>query len=97
MSNLIRNLVRILFFALIIIVCDTTECGERKIINTNSLSLIRGGESSYPGQWPWLASLHGYRNGGWHYFCGSSLVSQKMLITGNFCSRPLDSSLNFVN
>jgi secreted trypsin-like serine protease len=39
-----------------------------------------GGNKTFPGEWPWLASLH-YSNG--DYFCGSSLINERMLVTGN--------------
>lgn len=56
--------------------CFGDECGERKIATAQSV----GGTKSYAGQWPWLVSLH--YSSSKNYFCGSSLINNKMLVTG---------------
>jgi hypothetical protein len=63
----------------------TFECGVKKI--TQPGALIHGGQVSFKGQWPWLASLHKMTNGKQksEYFCGSTIISEKTLITG--CGR----------
>jgi hypothetical protein len=54
------------------------ECGKQKI--KRSSNLINGGTKSFAGQWPWLVTLHRYKN--LEFFCGSSLINEKMVITG---------------
>lgn len=59
------------------------ECGIQK--ESKGQALIVGGEVSYPGQSPWLASLHKLKadSNRLEYFCGSTLISDRRLITGN--------------
>jgi hypothetical protein len=64
------------FFSLIFISCDAFECGRRK----KETALVSGGNQTIPGEWPWVASLHKSSYG--NYFCGSTLVSEKLLVTG---------------
>lgn len=61
----------------------TYECGVKKV--TQPGALIRGGQTSFPGQWPWLASLHKINNSlpkKSEFFCGSTIISEKTLLTG---------------
>jgi secreted trypsin-like serine protease len=55
------------------------ECGEVQV----GVGYIAGGNFSTKGQWPWLASLHYNKNG--RYFCGSSIISKRHLLTGENC------------
>lgn len=54
------------------------QCGEVQV----GFGYIVGGNYSEKGQWPWLASLHYRKNNA--YFCGSSIISKKHLLSGEF-------------
>lgn len=68
----------IVFLFSLITLCVADECGERSF----KKYLVVGGTQSSPGEWPWLASLHYLKTN--NYFCGSSLISNDLLVTGEF-------------
>lgn len=73
-----------LYILLFIFPCHALDCGVRK--ESKVQALIVDGEASYPGQWPWLVSLHKIHNektNELRYFCGSTLISSQRLLTGN--------------
>jgi hypothetical protein len=74
----LKNIAKVFFFffSLIFISCDAFECGRRK----KESPLVVSGNQTFPGEWPWVASLHISSYG--NYFCGSTLVSEKFLVTG---------------
>lgn len=71
---MIRSLLA--FFLSLFVISCATECGRKK----DGTYLIAGGDHTEPGDWPWLVSLHQSKNG--KYFCGSSLINEKLLVTG---------------
>lgn len=52
------------------------ECGQVKY----SSELIYGGVYAKRGQWPWLCTLHDIESD--EFFCGSTLVSSRHVVTG---------------
>lgn len=55
-------------------------CGESSY-HPGVTSLIAGGESFKPSQWPWLASLF-HKN---KFICGGTIVSSKVIVTAAHC------------
>jgi secreted trypsin-like serine protease len=45
--------------------------------------LIHGGEYAKIGQWPWLCAIHDSVSD--EFFCGSTLISKKHVLTGECC------------
>lgn len=86
-------LIKILVFvALCILLSAAFECGVRKV--APRLRRVVNGEQSYPGQWPWLVSLHTkMQRGPGRFFCGATLINEFTLVTGK-CSIELDFSHN---
>ena len=70
----------VIFFiiSLNFLIAECFECGKRKA--SNPTGLIVGGNSSYPGRWPWFASLFLKKDD--RFYCGSSLISDRHLLTG---------------
>jgi secreted trypsin-like serine protease len=52
------------------------ECGVVKYTS----ELIYGGQYAKKGAWPWLVALHDSKTD--EFFCGSTLVSPKHVLTG---------------
>ena len=54
------------------------RCGEVKVKQTAALIAGSGAVDSYPGEWPWLVPVY------WNntYVCGSSLISDQHLLSG---------------
>lgn len=71
-------------FLILIIICPlivkNQECGVKKV--SNPTPLLVGGMNTYPGQFPWLASLFFKVND--KFYCGASVISQRHLLTGEF-------------
>ena len=57
---------------------ECTECGVRKVFQ--STPLVYGGAPAYAGKWPWFVSL--FLKEADQFYCGSSLISEKHLLTG---------------
>jgi secreted trypsin-like serine protease len=65
-----------IFFLSLISISFAIECGKSNQFS----SRVFNGQATDPGDWPWLASLFKIING--KYFCGSSLISESLLVTG---------------
>lgn len=74
----------LLFILIFIKPTSLFECGVRKVKST--ISFINGGQMAQPGQWPWLVSLFKFNpfTRRLEYFCGSTLINDKTLVTGEF-------------
>jgi secreted trypsin-like serine protease len=57
------------------------ECGRSTFGSEFSI----GGEYSTQGQWPWLAPL--LTKDKHKFFCGSSIISDRFLLTGELCGK----------
>lgn len=55
------------------------ECG---VMETEAVTLVVHGWTSKIGQWPWHAVLYLLEEGNWTYWCGGSLISEKVVLTG---------------
>lgn len=58
------------------VIVESQECGVVKYTS----ELIFGGQTSKKGAWPWLVALHDMTTE--EFFCGSTLVSDKHILTG---------------
>lgn len=63
-------------FLLFTNVVQAQECGNVKYTS----GLIIGGEYAKRGQWPWLCAIHDSTSD--EFFCGSTLISKKHVLTG---------------
>lgn len=72
-----------IYFCIFVIISinlsKSQECGKQK----HGSSLIAGGEFSWRGQWPWLAPLFYSLDD--RFFCGSTIISKKHLLSGKKC------------
>lgn len=59
---------------------NAQECGNVKYTS----GLIIGGEYAKRGQWPWLCAIHDATSD--EFFCGSTLISKKHVLTGEFAA-----------
>lgn len=59
-----------------VIIAIAQECGNIKY----SSELIFGGKYAKRGQWPWLCTLHDSDSD--EFFCGSTLISTRHVLTG---------------
>jgi hypothetical protein len=66
----------LVFFITFLVTSNGQDCGRVKV----SGSLTIGSEHAVRGQWPWLVPL--LRNESDKFFCGSTIVSEKHLLTG---------------
>ncbi|KAK4881293.1 hypothetical protein RN001_004612 [Aquatica leii] len=58
------------------------ECGKTDPIAT---PLIVHGWVEERGKWPWHSTLYKLNNGTWSFWCGGSLISEKIIITAAHC------------
>jgi secreted trypsin-like serine protease len=65
-------------FLLFTNVVEAQECGNVKYVS----GLIYGGTYAQRGQWPWLCAIHDTTSD--EFFCGSTLISKKHVLTGEF-------------
>lgn len=65
-------------FLLFTNVTEAQECGNVKYTS----ELIYGGDYAKRGQWPWLCAIHDATSD--EFFCGSTLISKKHVLTGEF-------------
>jgi hypothetical protein len=65
----------IVFFITFLASSKAQTCGRTKVANSFSI----GSEYAIKGQWPWLVPLMN-KTGGYH--CGSTIVSEKHLLSG---------------
>jgi secreted trypsin-like serine protease len=70
----------VLFLTAFLATANGHECGRVKV----ATSLSIGSEYAIRGQWPWLVPL--LKNDSDKYFCGSTIVSERHLISGE-CNR----------
>lgn len=77
---------KLFVFLLLIFFKETfaIECGQQKV--TKGAGLMVGGEISYHGESPWLASIMLQKDKGHMYICGASLLNQWTLVTGKIYS-----------
>jgi len=55
------------------------ECGMSQRFN------VVGGESTAPGDWPWLAAIFGDLPKGFNVYCGATLITKQHVITAAHC------------
>lgn len=55
------------------------ECGK---IDEEPVALVVHGWNAKPGQWPWYAPLYCFEDGNWTFWCGSTLISESVVLTG---------------
>lgn len=58
------------------------SCGQRPI---NAVGVITAGQSTWPGEFPWHASLHRTKGLGSEYICGGFIASDRIVITAAHC------------
>lgn len=60
---------------------DGPICGRRKI---QHIGLIKGGQKTNPGDWPWHAAIYMTKRGSVEqkYHCGGSLLTTARVLTG---------------
>ncbi|CRK96187.1 CLUMA_CG009616, isoform A [Clunio marinus] len=56
-----------------------SQCGQQKIL----VSRIFGGDSTQPGEYPWLVAFYERRSN--TFFCAGSLISQKHILSAAHC------------
>lgn len=66
----------LLKLSFVAVIVTSQECGVVKYTS----ELIYGGQTSKKGAWPWLVALHDINTE--EFFCGSTLVSDKHILTG---------------
>jgi secreted trypsin-like serine protease len=66
----------LVFLMTLLAIANGQECGQIKV--TAALSV--GSEYAVRGQWPWFVPL--FDNANDKYFCGSTIVSENYLLTG---------------
>lgn len=66
----------LLKLSFVAVIVTSQECGVVKYTS----ELIYGGQTSKKGAWPWLVALHDINTE--EFFCGSTLVSDKHVLTG---------------
>lgn len=62
------------------------NCGTSKVKNLSILYLNENGDKTYPGQWPWLTAIFVRSKTAFEFKCTGSLVTQKHVISGEYCS-----------
>lgn len=67
-----------------LLTADAQECGNVKYTS----ELIYGGEYAKRGQWPWLCAIHDGVSD--EFFCGSTLISKKHVLTGEINKKVLN-------
>lgn len=70
------SVAKLFYFLLVIKYVTAEECGNVKY----SSGLIFGGTYAKQGQWPWLCTLHDTTSD--EFFCGSTLISSRHVLTG---------------
>lgn len=70
------NFVSFTVILTLVVIVIAQECGNVKY----SSELIFGGKYAKRGQWPWLATLHDLESD--EFFCGSTIISNRHLVTG---------------
>lgn len=73
------------YIFLVIILIGNLECNQKCGKQRFTSGLVVGGDYSLPGQWPWLASLFEMRYSKEMYICGSTLISNFYVLTGELC------------
>lgn len=58
------------------------SCGQRPI---SAVGVITAGQSTWPGEFPWHASLHRTKGLGSEYICGGFIASDRIVITAAHC------------
>lgn len=66
----------LLKFSFLVVLVTSQECGIVKYTS----ELIYGGQYAKKGAWPWLVAMHDATTE--EFFCGSTLVSDKHILTG---------------
>ena len=72
---------------------EPTETDDIKIPEDAAIvsTFIVGGVHSIHSQWPWQASIQYLgSDGGWHHFCGGSLISTAWVVTAAHCVTQLE-------
>lgn len=78
MTNLLDLKMMVSLFLLLLVEIFTQECGTISAIE----SRIINGAQSVKGKWPFLAALYYVEDS--KFFCGSTLISRKHVLTGDY-------------
>lgn len=46
------------------------------------IPLMRHASVTDPGKWPWHSVLYVFEEGSWNFWCGGSLISERVVLTG---------------
>lgn len=77
-----KNLFRIFLFPVIFYQINC-ECGKQHL----GTGLIFNGDTSVRGQWPWLAPFFEIKESSENFICGSTLISNLHVVTGDLIMR----------
>lgn len=81
------KVILLIFIFILISATNSQECGQTKILGT---AFSIGSEYSTRGQWPWLAPMFYTKNN--VFFCGSTIISKRHLLTASHCFKGKGSS-----
>ncbi|XP_011858546.1 PREDICTED: serine protease gd-like [Vollenhovia emeryi] len=70
---------------------NNAECGVTGYYTDRTNKLIPDGETSLPGQWPWVVAIFVIETGGYRrtqkFRCGGSLLTNRHILTAGYCMK----------